>query len=156
MLIRKAVIFFGFTFLMIKSALSCGSATCGSRTFANSAALSQHRGHCPHYQEQFRRHRQFLRDSTSSVLPDCVQEPPAKRLKSNTLNSSSSIVQVSIFFTPAHYKKLIGLPTNRMKLHLLLIHYLRVLEFRRHQEPHPPLTTSSLWKKTHPLVIHIP
>ena len=94
---RKAVLFFGFTLFVVMKALSCGSAPCASRTFANSAALSQHRGHCPHYQEQFRRRRQFLRDATSSVFPDYMQEPPTKRLKVNSLNPSPSIVQVSVF-----------------------------------------------------------
>ena len=156
MLICKAILFFGFTLFVVMSALSCGSAICGSRTFANSAALSQHRGHCPHYQEQFRRRRQFLRDSTSSVPPDCVQGPPAKRLKANTSNSFPSMEQVSVFFILVHYEKLIGSPTNRMKSYLLPMLYLRVLEFHLHQEPHPHLTTNSLWNRAHPLVIHIP
>ena len=91
---------FGLVFIVTMFTLSCSSDTC-SRTFANPGAMTQHRQHCPHYQEQFRRRWQFLRDTTSVNPHESIQDPPTKHMKTNSSNSMS-VVQVSLanFYDP--------------------------------------------------------
>ncbi|KIM57103.1 hypothetical protein SCLCIDRAFT_29146 [Scleroderma citrinum Foug A] len=55
--------------------------------------MTQHRQRCPHYQEQFCRCWQFLRDAASVNPHESLQGPPAKCLKTNSSNESESVVQ---------------------------------------------------------------
>jgi len=84
---------FSLVLVVTMFSLSCGSDKC-CRTFANPGAMTQHWKHCLHYQEQFRQHWQFLRDAARVNPHESTQDPPAKRLKTNSLNSEA-VVQVS-------------------------------------------------------------